>query len=402
MTVEYLPNGVKCNLSCTYCYQDPMRAAGNFSAPSDFARVKETLKQQGAPFAIFGGEPLLTPKDQLEEIFKFGFEQFGRNSIQTNGLLIDADHVLLFKKYKVGVGVSIDGPGLLNSPRCGLTDTAEILFNLEVLLRAQLSVSIIITIHRANARPELFEFLSWLSNRGLKYLNLHILEVDSERVRKELALSSEENFEIFRKIYDWSKRGNQIINPFDDIIKLLTERSPNVSCIWNACDAINTGAVQGVNASGDLTNCGRTNKDGVNWLKSASSGKERYLALYHTSQEFGGCKDCKYFYACKGQCPGTAIDGDWRNKTSHCQFWYSLIEYIWQDMMPGKIPIFSEQEMYRIGAQFVSSISNPTSHAHGDSPHGDSPHGDSHGDHTDAGFNSRVSFGAGVEGTWKD
>ena len=60
------------------------------------------------------------------------------------------------------------------------------------------------------------------------------------------------------------------------------------------------------------SNCGRTNKDGVDYLKSDHQGYERYIALYNTPHEHGGCKGCRFFLMCKGQCPGTAIDGDWQ------------------------------------------------------------------------------------------
>jgi uncharacterized protein len=43
---------------------------------------------------------------------------------------------------------------------------------------------------------------------------------------------------------------------------------------------------------------------------------------------------------CKGQCPGTAIDGDWRNRTEYCEVWKRLFEYIEDDLRKnGYIPI---------------------------------------------------------------
>jgi uncharacterized protein len=84
--------------------------------------------------------------------------------------------------------------------------------------------------------------------------------------------------------------------------------------------------VRGVEGNGQRSNCGRTYKDGVEFVKSASPGFERYLALYQTPQTAGGCKDCRFFMMCKGQCPGTAIDGDWRNRTEHCAVWMALYE----------------------------------------------------------------------------
>src|SRR5205085_10095838 len=65
-----------------------------------------------------------------------------------------------------------------------------------------------------------------------------------------------------------------------------------------------------------------------------------YLALYHTPQEAGGCKDCRFFLMCKGQCPGTAIDGDWRNRTEHCEVWKALFKVLEDEFQAqGKVPL---------------------------------------------------------------
>jgi uncharacterized protein len=251
------------------------------------------------------------------------------------------------------------------------------LHNIEALVANGNIPSLIITIHRTNAKPELLDFLRWNIGLGIKNFNLHILETDSPKVKEELELTNEENYDIFSLIYNAFRDESVYFSPFMDIKELLTKTDPKANCVWNACDAINTQAVQGVGPDGSLINCGRTNKDGVNWIKTDSTGKERYLALYNTPFALGGCQDCKYFFACKGQCPGTAIDGDWRNKTSHCQFWYSMIEHIWTDLAAREIPVFSESRMRDMGREFINATSkNP--HAHGDTPHGDE-----HGDHTD-------------------
>ena len=66
---------------------------------------------------LFGGEPLLVPIADLEELWRWGLEKYGRNRVQTNGALINDEHVRLFRQYKVDVGISIDGPGELNDAR---------------------------------------------------------------------------------------------------------------------------------------------------------------------------------------------------------------------------------------------------------------------------------------------
>ena len=111
--------------------------------------------------------------------------------------------------------------------------------------------------------------------------------------------------------------------------RMLLGQDSNAACVWTACDPYTTQAVRGVEGHGQRSNCGRTNKDGIDFVKGNKPGYERYLALYATPQEVGGCQDCRFFLMCKGQCPGTAIDGDWRNRTEHCEVWkavYGLLE----------------------------------------------------------------------------
>ena len=60
---------------------------------------------------------LLLPLKDLEAIWAWGLERYGSNRVQTNGTLIQDEHVALFHKYGVRVGISLDGPGELNDVR---------------------------------------------------------------------------------------------------------------------------------------------------------------------------------------------------------------------------------------------------------------------------------------------
>jgi uncharacterized protein len=116
MSIEVRPLGVKCNIQCQYCYQNPQRDAGNIPTTFDLEKMKESLARAGSSFTIFGGEPLLVPERVLEELWAFGYERFGSNGIQTNGTLINDRHIRLFKQYSVNVGISVDGREDLNRP----------------------------------------------------------------------------------------------------------------------------------------------------------------------------------------------------------------------------------------------------------------------------------------------
>jgi uncharacterized protein len=336
MTVELRPLGVACNIQCQYCYQHPQRDAGNVATSYDIARMKAALLAEGRPFSLFGGEPLLIPEADLEELWAWGLQHFGRNAVQTNGSLITDRHITLFKKYRVSVGISIDGPGALNDIRWAgsLAKTREATARtegaIEKLCREGIPPGLVITLHRGNATserlPTLHQWLHHLAQEGTRSARLHLLESENDEIRNRFSLSPKENTAALLSFYE---RPHSIkFDLFRDVRALLVGHDQRTSCVWNACDTYATKAVHGVEGQGQRSNCGRTNKEGVDFVKADSQGFERYLALYHTPQSAGGCAGCRFFLACKGQCPGTAIDGDWRNRTEHCETWKALLSAI--------------------------------------------------------------------------
>lgn len=343
MTVELRPMGVACNLSCTYCYQEPMRKAGNINTKYDVDKILKEAESVNQPFSLFGGEALLIPKKDLEKFWKRGYELYGSNGVQTNGTLIDDDHIELFMKYNVGVGISIDGPNELNSLRevkgsknveeRTIESTKLIMDNIVKLVDHGIIPSIIITLHRQNGTadrlPRLLQFMRWLGDKGVKHGNIHTLEVDKTMVDQEKnVLSQEENAEAFISISKFLDQNPDLnYNPFIDVKNAMENDDLNTICIWNNCDPMNTQAVYGIEGDGGLSNCGRTNKEGIDFYKEDGTGYERYISLYNSPPEFGGCKGCRFFLLCGGSCPGEADDSDFRNKTIHCHTQKELLGY---------------------------------------------------------------------------
>jgi len=322
MTIELLPVGQRCNLGCTYCYENDFRTVGNFGPMYNIDRMLAAVPPN-EDFTLFGGEPLLVPLSDLRIFFERGCR-----GIQTNGVLITWDHIRLFKEFNIHVGVSIDGPGELNaarklssSPEKTHEATTKTIENIWSLRDQKVSTSLIFTIHRLNGigekRERLKKFMLWCHDLGIESMRIHFLENDNASL---LTLTPKEEIEAFLDLKSLPIK----FDVFQDIHKLLTEENPNVTCTWNGCDPYTTPAVHGINGDGTLSNCGRASKDGILFQKASVSGRERVKALYHTPQEFGGCKDCRFFYACKGECPGEAIDGDWRNRSSHCETFKAL------------------------------------------------------------------------------
>ncbi len=351
MAVELRPFGVACNIACRYCYQNPQREAGNIRLDYDLDRMKAAVEREGGPFTLFGGEPLLMPLTDLKEIFRWGLEQYGSNSIQTNGTLISDAHIRLFQQYRVQVGVSVDGPDELNdlrwhgSPERTRQSTALTLANIARLCREHRPPGLIVTLHRVNASaerlPRLQAWVREMDGQGITMMRLHLLEVDSEAIRAQYSLTEAENVQALLSFAELQRELKQLrFDVLDEMEQALLGRDRHSSCVWHACDPYTTLAVRGVEGNGQSSNCGRTNKDGVNFIKAEQPSFERYIALYQTPQEEGGCKDCRFFLMCKGQCPGTAIDGDWRNRSELCGVWKELFTHLEARLLAaGEVPL---------------------------------------------------------------
>ncbi len=340
MSVELRPLGVNCNLTCRYCYQHPQRGAGNMTGQYDMKTMQAAVeKEGGGPFTLFGGEPLLVNENDLETLWAWGKEKYGSNSLQTNGTLINDNHIRMFRQYNVHVGISIDGPGELNDLRwVGSLDrtrsaTAKTEKAIKQLCAERIPPSLIITLHRNNATteklPVLHDWFRSLDKIGVTEARLHILEVEQPMIQDNYALSSQENIDALLSFAQLEPELAKLrFDVFRDIRNLLLCKDETATCVWMACDPYTTAAVRGVEGMGQRSNCGRLNKDGIDFVKAERPGYERYLALYHTPQEYGGCKDCRFFLVCKGECPGTAIDGDWRNRTQDCELWKTLFAHV--------------------------------------------------------------------------
>ncbi|SRR5579872_1463540 len=369
MGVEVRPLNVLCNIQCLYCYQHPQRDAANIAPSYDLNKIKDAVVAEGGPFTLFGGEPLLMPIKDLEELWAWGYEQYSGNSVQTNGTLISDAHIVLFHKYAVRIGISLDGPGELNDVRWHGTlaktreSTAKAEAAIERLCGEGLHPSLIITLHRGNATegkiPALLEWVRRLCGLGVNNFRIHLLESENPLIRTRFALSVAENVHALLAFWNLGRELPDVrLDIFKDMNKLLLGDDRRVGCVWGACDPYTTGAVRGVEGQGQRSNCGRTNKDGIDFVKADAPSFERYIALYHTPQSVGGCKDCRFFLMCKGQCPGTAIDGDWRNRTEHCEIWKAIFEVLEGQMKSeGKEPLSLSPRRLEIERRAVESWS---------------------------------------------
>ena len=116
----------RCNLDCTYCYvynrgDESWKTRPPIVSERVLTKLAERIDEHARRHALtsftvelHGGEPLLLGKRGMEalvELLRSRVESTRlRFTLQTNGLLLDAEWLELFARHGVSFGISLDGP----------------------------------------------------------------------------------------------------------------------------------------------------------------------------------------------------------------------------------------------------------------------------------------------------
>lgn len=408
----------RCNGRCANCYERRIRAIkGNIIEPDIellLDAIEKWPKHEGASSSpcIHGGEPLLFSNEDLDKLLGKIFARFGHSGIQSNGLLIDAEKIEIFKKNRTSVGISIDGDtaemnlGRWNEPGTSIEDaesgTARVMENISALLEAKIDVSLMSSLWRYNGSAEMIDkfalFAVKMHKLGILHHTFHIgnaydfteAELDSRSLSVALRILCE------NCIGDPSRNWR----PFRDIIDLMLGACDAV-CSFNGCDPYHSLAEEPIFEDGSVGSCLRSGAamDGICSIAPSDVYDVRSIILPQLSQDKGGCRGCHFWTICRGHCPGSAINQDWRLRSRFCASLYSLFEFI-ESKLRSMLPniILSQDYGERPGiAHLLKSISKsaymrsaqisiealhqekppPCGANHGDSGHGDRAHGDS-------------------------
>jgi uncharacterized protein len=179
------PAGPDCNLACAYCFY--LEKAGYFSSQPVHRMADAVLEGMirqalsgpatDSAFGWQGGEPTLMGLDFYRRAVALQ-EQYGRgkrvsNSIQTNGLLIDADWVQFLKQYQFLVGLSLDGPEHVHDhyrkKRNGSGSWKQVVESAQRMLDGGVEVNALVVVndYSVNHAKEIYQFhkdlgLTWM------------------------------------------------------------------------------------------------------------------------------------------------------------------------------------------------------------------------------------------------
>lgn len=339
------PIGPRCNIDCTYCYY--LEKEKLYPDEKKFRMSDDVLERyiQGmiaaqvkagsktVSFSWQGGEPTMLGIDYFEQLAALqkancppGIQI--ENSLQTNGILVDADWAAFFARENFLIGISIDGPKQIHDryrrDRAGRPSFDAVMRGLDALKDAGVEFNILTTVHRANAGKgrEVYRFLRELGTQHLQFIPI----VERRAPDGDLAGAPQVDDDPSNAITEWSVApkayGKFLCDVFDqwyrhDVGRVFVQYFENQLAQWAGYPATlcvfaeTCGAALAMEHNGDLFTCdhfvypefrlGNIGEDDLGemaWSDEADAfGQAKRDTL--TAQ----CKSCDYRFACHGGCP---------------------------------------------------------------------------------------------------
>lgn len=315
------PVSYLCNLDCGYCFYKKTKSI--YSHPERMRDevleklISSVMEYSNGGHALFswqGGEPLLAGIDFYKKVIelqiKYGKRgQIVSNTIQTNGILINEEWIEFFKKYRIFIGISVDGPPEIHNfyrkYPSGKGSFNDVIKKINLLRKGNVEFNILSTIGEETAKyPEkIFEFFV---SKGLYFLQF-IPAVDRKRGKMSKFSITPKNYGHFLcRIFDkWWNNGNPFVSIrfFDNILEILSGITPNSCTLKKRC-----GEYLVIEHNGDVYPCDFfVNKDFKlgnifenSFEELVSYATENFGKLKEISPE--ECKKCEWNFICNNGC----------------------------------------------------------------------------------------------------
>jgi len=340
-----------CNLGCAYCYVDE-KAERGFMSNATLRNTIEKIAEYNTPertteFIWHGGEPLLGGIDLFQKIVdienSMGETYSFKNSLQTNGTLLNKNMALFFKERGFRLGFSLDGTKkyheLTRPFKDGKSSFDKVIAAITLAKEYHIGGGAITVITKKNigSLKEIYQFFR--SNKIHAKFNPLIKTGNASKNLEQLAITSVEYGKAMSELFEiWFNEKEYIISvdPFEQLMNNLMTGVP-VGCNYTACcqdSFISIGPL------GDAYPCGRFDGNGEFYLGNinVSSFEEidehpiRDLFRNRPHVEIKGCQKCDYLKICNSGCPHDAyfVTGNINTKSYYCAGYKILFRHIEQ------------------------------------------------------------------------
>ena len=334
------PVGSLCNARCKYCYYlEKSKLYGNrqknIMTDSTLERfIKEYIEAQTTPEVLFtwhGGEALMRPvsfyKRAIELQRKYACGHRIDNSIQTNGILLNDEWCQFFKENNFLVGVSIDGPQEFHDEyrrtAMGGPTFQKVMQGIKLLNKHGVEWNALAVVNDFNADYPL-EFYHFFKQIGCHYIqftpiverlinredNLTLAPGMQEGGKlTDFSITAEQWGNFLCTIFDeWVHNdvGEYYIQLFDATLANWVGMAPGICTLSKEC-----GHAGVMEFNGDVYSCDhfvypehRLGNISTHTITEMMYGdKQKKFAQMKHQMLPRQCRECKYEFACHGECP---------------------------------------------------------------------------------------------------
>lgn len=340
------PAGAMCNLRCDYCYyleKDNMYAQGSRMMDDVMLEkfVKDYIAAQTMPHVLFtwhGGEPLLRPIAFYERALalqcRYGRGMQVDNCIQTNGTLLTDEWCDFLRRNNFLVGISIDGPADVHDcyrRTAGGADThARVMQGIRLLEKHGIEWNAMAVVNSLNVKKPV-EFYRFFRDMGCHFIQFapiveRVMQRDDAlklvpgmtiggEMTKQ-SVTAKQWGEFLCGVFDeWVRRdvGEYYVQIFDATLANWCGESPGVCTLSAECG--NVGVLEW---NGDMYSCdhfvfpeyrlGNLGEHTVSDMMR-SQCQQRFAAMKRQMLP-RECCECKYQFACHGECPKNRFVND--------------------------------------------------------------------------------------------
>lgn len=376
------PAGAHCNLACDYCYYLEksklyQHDASNIMSDElteifirDYIRCQTT---QEIVFTWHGGEPMIRPLEYYKKVVRLQSHYAdGRsivNCIQTNGTLLTPEWCRFLHNEGWLVGISIDGPERMHdayrTKRNGKPTWSKVMNAIEMLERYGVewnAMAVVNDITACNPTEFYRFFRDELRCRYLQFTPIverikrhgdgrhlaHMLDTGDDIVLAPFSVTPQQWGVFLNTIFDdWVRHdiGETFVQIFDATLANWMGVTPGVCTLSDYC-----GHAAVMEHNGDIYSCDhfvfpeyRLGNIKSHSLWGMMNGeRQQTFARMKTEGLPKQCKQCKWQFACHGECPRNRFDitQDGEQGLNYlCQGYKAFFSHVapYMDMMKEKL-----------------------------------------------------------------
>lgn len=356
MTIMIKPASGACNLRCKYCfYADEMKNRtqpflGYMSEETLEILVKKVMERvsREAVFVFQGGEPTLAGLDFFRKLIEFQNKYAPasvtvRNSIQTNGILLDEEWCRFLKANEFLVGISLDGTKYLHDrfrvDRQGEGTWLKVMRVIERLKKHEISYNVLTVVNSSNARKIRKIYDYFLKNDIVYQQYILCLEpLENGEEKTEYGLTPNEYGEFLKNLFDlwyldWKKGKYIYIRQFENLVGMC------MGCVPESCNMRGVCSRHFVvEADGGVYPCDFYVLD--QWklgnirdhsFEEIEIRRDQLEFVQISAQHPEECRTCKWYSVCRNGCRRErehSLEG-MPGKNMYCEGYKSFLEYAW-------------------------------------------------------------------------